>query len=672
MLLRNLPLYAKLGLGFGCVLIFMVIISSLSNFSMSSFQKNVGELGKLTDLEKTMLARESDHLRFMNKASMFFYEPTMNAMEVQTNHRLCALGKWLYGKDRKETEIFLPELKPVISQLEKHHEKLHGAIAEINAMVVANGKDSVLQETKKIFDSKAKPALVDVQSEMDSIIAVLNKQSSTVSDTFTGKIKSSTRTNIILTIAAIIVGVLSSIFITRLITQAVRDVVSVNEKIADGDMTIRSTVVQQDEMGRLAAAANLLAANIEKILKQVRGSSSTIHSSTEILNTLSGKLSGAAEEMASLCNTTAASSEQMDANMTAIAAATEQTSTNINMVAAAAEELTSTVSEIAENAENARVITTNAAEQANAATSFITNLDEAANEINKVTETITEIADQTNLLALNATIEAARAGEAGKGFAVVANEIKELAKQTSEATREIKLKIDGVQDSSSKTISAISQITGTITESSDVVSGMAAAVEEQAVTTQEIAENISQASVGMQEVNENIAQATAVNKDVTRDVADIQVKAHGVAASSIDVRELSAEMNHNAAGLENVILQFVIEQARFNIGKIKAAHFGWKMKLTSVLNGYQQMQSADVPNHHQCDFGKWYDNAPEDLAALPVFKQLGVHHENVHKKVMEAIDAYNSDDKLRASILMEEFEQSRLELFKHLDELYLS
>lgn len=672
MFLKNCPLCLKLILGFGCVLLFMVVLSVLTHFSLNGFNADMNDVVQCTALEKEMIRKEGDHLRFMAKAGSFFYDPKATRMEVQTDHRLCGLGKWLYGKDRKMAVNKFKELGGPLKKLEQNHEMLHATIIEINTLAEGKPKEQILDAAKNIFETKTQPALTEVRSDLSGIIDIFTDTAAKSKESFISSVGGSKRRNLILCTAAIVIGIASALFITRLVSNAINNIVEVNEELASGNMKVRSSIDQNDEMGQLATAANALATNIGNILKAVRGSSSTINASSNVLDQLSSKLAAAADEMASLCNATAAASEQMDANMTAIAAASEETSTNISMVAAAAEELTTTVTEIAENAENARVITSQAVDEAEQASTHISELDMAASKISKVTETINEIADQTNLLALNATIEAARAGEAGKGFAVVANEIKELAKQTTEATREIQQRIDGVQSSSTKTISAIGSITKIINESSEVVSGMAAAVEEQAVTTQEIAENVSQASVGMQEVNENIAQATVVNKDVTKDVSEIQQQAHGVASSSVDVRELATEMKSNADGLASVTEQFTIDEERFDIGAIKAAHFNWKMKLTAVLGGYQHMQSGDVPNHHQCDFGKWYDNAPEDLKALTLFKEMGKHHEDVHRKVMEAVDAHNQDRAADAAKKVEEFENARIELFQHLDKLYVS
>jgi len=176
----------------------------------------------------------------------------------------------------------------------------------------------------------------------------------------------------------------------------------------------------------------------------------------------------------------------------------------------------------------------------------------------------------------------------------------------------------------------------------------------------------------MQEVTENIAQASTVNGEVARDIATLKVESEKVAAGSSDVRELAEEMKYNAQLLEKILQSFSFRQAQFDIGRIKDAHFNWKMRLTSVLNGYTVIDAKEIPNHHQCEFGKWYDNAPKTLSSLPVFKEIGVYHEEVHRRVIEAVDLYNANNPSAARHKVEEFEAARKKLFKRLDELYMA
>ncbi len=123
--------------------------------------------------------------------------------------------------------------------------------------------------------------------------------------------------------------------------------------------------------------------------------------------------------------------------------------------------------------------------------------------------------------------------------------------------------------------------------------------------------------------------------------------------------------------LTRLCTQFSFREAQFDIGRIKDAHFNWKMKLTSALSGYTTMDSKAIPNHHQCEFGKWYDNAPTTLSSLQLFKEIGQLHEAVHTKVGEAVDLYNANNPAAAHVKVEEFETVRKKLFKRLDELYM-
>jgi len=82
-------------------------------------------------------------------------------------------------------------------------------------------------------------------------------------------------------------------------------------------------------------------------------------------------------------------------------------------------------------------------------------LEQRTKDISGIISVISGISDQTNLLALNAAIEAARAGESGRGFAVVADEVRTLAQNTGSATAEIEAMLTEITQETSDSLTAM-------------------------------------------------------------------------------------------------------------------------------------------------------------------------------------------------------------------------
>jgi methyl-accepting chemotaxis protein len=145
-----------------------------------------------------------------------------------------------------------------------------------------------------------------------------------------------------------------------------------------------------------------------------------------------------------------------------------------------------------------------------------------------------------------------------------------------------------------------------------------------------------------------------------------------MATSSSQVNVSAHDLQNLAVRLTQIIDRFNIKAARFDIGAVKGAHLQWRSRLEGLLHGRQALKPEAVADHHQCVFGKWYDGPDgQALKGNAVFAMVGRHHEKVHAYARRIVDLYHQDQKQKANALMDDFENSRKQLFEALDELYL-
>ena len=375
----------------------------------------------------------------------------------------------------------------------------------------------------------------------------------------TGDVAQANTLMLLVTVIAIVAGIVCAFMATLGTTRPVKKVVGMLRDISqgEGDLTQRLHTHTQDEIGEMARWFNTFVEKVQGIIKDVREDAHQVTHSSKALSDLAGEMSAEAGDTSTMSQRVSKASQEMSAKMNSVAASMEQATTNIGMIASAAEQMSVTINEVAENTERARHISSEAVSQATGASQQVGELGQAANEIEKVVETITDISEQVNLLALNATIEAARAGEAGKGFAVVANEIKDLAQQTASATGEIKSRVAGIQSSTEGTVGQIDAISQVINDVSDIVATIAGALEEQTVTTKEIANNVLQASEGMDDVNQNVAQSNSVAAEIAEEMTKVNTAA-------TEMTQSSATLNINAASLSQLA-----ERLNGMVGKFK-------------------------------------------------------------------------------------------------------
>jgi methyl-accepting chemotaxis protein len=533
--------------------------------------------------------KKSDHLNFMNRIMDGLLDMGADRVDVQSDHRMCKFGKWLYSADTDKIKAADNEFAQLVDAIYAPHKALHASVININGLMVEgrradalaffnehtreksnqtiaaldrirdwhDGLIEIREDVHGVYAYETMPAMMQVQKQLQAIREEVRRH--ILTDEALLNAAQNTKRNVTLVgIAAIIIGTLMAVFITRAVTGIITRSVKFIAQISKGDFSQTLDIDQKDELGTLAASLNNIVSSLGKMIKDVTTGVGTLSSSSKELSSNSQQMSTNSEQTATEADSAAVKAEEMNAKISSVAAAMEQASSNMGMVSSVADQMAATIDEIAENSEKAHTITTGAMSRTGDASDQVDELGKAAKDIGKVVETITEISEQVNLLALNATIEAARAGDAGKGFAVVASEIKDLARQTAQATGEIKILIEGIQTNTAITVNGIGDISTIVAEINTIVTTISTAVEEQSVATRGIAENMNQAASGIGEANTNVAQSSMVASEIARDVARVSQK-------SAEMNNDSRQASHSAAELSRLAEELKTMSSRFKV-----------------------------------------------------------------------------------------------------------
>lgn len=319
---------------------------------------------------------------------------------------LDSLGNVIVDYDpsqRNGDTTFLHDMENTILKLNLAENQISPAIKAVNGKT---GSEYIYNAKKKIFQAASYTHLKGAMGYPGMNWSVLVQ----VANSDINKEVINIRRNIELTVfGSLIILVLMGWIIGTRSIKPILSLVQGVARIAEGDLTVRASVQNKNELGILAETLNGMAKKLSQLILGIQNTAEQVSSSSRELSSSSQSLAVVSTEQA---------------------ASLESTSASIK-------ELVSSIEIIAENALKTNDISLRITKDAEIGSEAVQDSVSAIKRITQKILIIDDIADQTNLLALNAAIEAARAGEMGKGFAVVATEVKKLAERSQLAAQEI-------------------------------------------------------------------------------------------------------------------------------------------------------------------------------------------------------------------------------------------
>ena len=131
LMFKRMKIGTKMFLLTGVLLVLMLVTLLWGATGLSTTVSNGKEMAAGNALHGVFLAHEIAHLEWVEKLSDFITDEEISELDVETDHTLCAFGKWLHGEGRKEAELLVPELAVDLKAIEAPHKALHDSAVRI-------------------------------------------------------------------------------------------------------------------------------------------------------------------------------------------------------------------------------------------------------------------------------------------------------------------------------------------------------------------------------------------------------------------------------------------------------------------------------------------------------------------------------------------------------------
>ncbi len=387
--------------------------------------------------------------------------------------------------------------------------------------------------------------------EINEYVSEINKMVEGYSKYSSGKVMNAKVMNSVLSLIALLIGLLSLYFLNKGIKKPIASLTEDLKALSEGsgDLTKRIETSTKDEIAEMTHYFNDFVEDIHEIVMSIASVSAVLSKDMNAISTTTEELTKSTEMIAISAMDVAEGSSVQNDQLDALNKLSETLKNDIISVSDKASQTLSASEASQRSVEKGNAQVEAQSKELNEfaisiqeASKTVEDLNQSSGEIKAIVELIQNISHQTNLLALNASIEAARAGEAGKGFAVVADEIRKLAEETALSATQINDIVGGINEN---TYNVKESMDGLVGKTKLQESGME-------LLKNELIEILNRTTMTLEESKGIMAISTKVSGDfnsITDSVKSIQNVA---ANNSNNTQDVASAVEQQTAAFEEV------------------------------------------------------------------------------------------------------------------------